>query len=206
MTADCHPVDNRQGIIKKMRIDLSCQGLKFKLLQRNLIFINLMDQTVDFIHHASKAPDQKSNLIICITIYRNLPASLVYAVHIVCKFLDLSGKNPGKSKSQHQNDYQANCNQRNLAHQNSGNRAVNCWLQLIQVKIPSARCIPAFYKGIILLSRLQIFTGNQRLRLICFGIFIYEQFLWKRTFPSSSRIIPPEPSEIMFSKVWKILL
>ena len=86
-----------------MRVDLGSQCLQFKLFQRNLILINLMDQTIDLVHHASEAAHQKANFISSIAVHRNLTAPLVYPVHVIGKLLDLSGKKSGKRKSQHQN-------------------------------------------------------------------------------------------------------
>ena len=100
-----------------MRIDLGSQCLQFKLFQRNLILINLMDQTVDLVHHASEAAHQKTNFISGIAVHRNLTAALVYPVHVIGKLLDLSGKKSGKRKSQHQNYGYTGRNQGNLADQ-----------------------------------------------------------------------------------------
>ena len=88
--ANRHPVHHGQRIIQEMRIDLCLQCFQLILFQRDLIDIDLINQTVDLIHHPSEAVDQNTNLVFRITADCNLPASMVHLIHVSGKFFNLS--------------------------------------------------------------------------------------------------------------------
>ena len=89
---DRHPVNGRQGVIKEMWIDLSLKRFQFKFLQGDLIDINLINKTIDLIHHSPKASDQDSHLVLTVTGYHNLPAAMIHLIHIGSQLFDFSGK------------------------------------------------------------------------------------------------------------------
>ena len=120
---DRHPVDHRKGIVEKMRIDLGLKRFQFKFLQGDFIYIHLVDQTVDLIHHSAEAPDQDSHLVLRAAGYCDLPASMIYPVNVSGKLFYLSGKKLGEDQTKEKNDQHAENDQRNLFQRKPQNRS-----------------------------------------------------------------------------------
>ena len=134
---DRHPVHHGKGVIEKMRVDLRLQCLQFVFLQCDLVDIDLIDQTVDLIHHAVETVDQDSYFILRITAYGNFPASVVYPVHISGKLFDLTCKQSGKSHPQKQDD-QATCrDQGDFFQKKPADRTGDRFLAFVEIKSPA---------------------------------------------------------------------
>ena len=106
-------VDQRQGIIEKMRIDLCVQDFLLVRLFLQLIFQVYLDIMVDFFHHSGKILEQDSDLILPFVIQldgKGLETGIPYLAYLCGKALyrryDGGGENEDHG-SQKEQDYPA---------------------------------------------------------------------------------------------------
>ena len=131
------PVDQRQGVIQEMGIDLCLQRPHFRLLLGDFPHIDLVNQRPDASEHLSKAPIEKPDLILRLALHRHLQISLLHLPHPFRQLLDPAADQGGGHKI---GDDRHNHAQQRRQHDHNAHRA-HCFprdsLRLIQPDFPA---------------------------------------------------------------------
>ena len=108
------PVDHRQRVVQKMRIDLRLQRLHLLTLLPDLALIHLTDQRVDLIQHTVETSHQNTDLIPGIILQTDRTMLRIDGIHTSCQRLNTAHQNTAHIPADQKDRQQAEAdNQKN---------------------------------------------------------------------------------------------